>query len=143
MIVLAHDDCIVTSPVDKLHITYVCQAFIEVVGSLTVCVDVPVKDCIIGLAIVRVVVPAAVAVVANQFITSHSTENIQEASRAKVVSAFHRSIDQFTNNQLALIVALEVPEIVACRFVQSQPNQVVEALLCGINDGAVADDAPD
>jgi hypothetical protein len=42
-----------------------------------------------------------------------------------------------------LIFNTSVPAIVQDRFVQSQPNQVVEALLCGINDGAVADDAPD
>jgi hypothetical protein len=42
-----------------------------------------------------------------------------------------------------LIFNTSVPAIVQDRFVQSQPNQVVDEPLCGINDGAVADDAPD
>ena len=46
-------------------------------------------------------------------------------------------------NQVALIANLAKPHIIQNRLVQSPPNQVVDAPLCGINEGTVALDAPD
>lgn len=51
-----------TLPVELLIILYSCPAVIEVVGSTTVWVVVPVKTCTSLSELVRVVVPAAVAV---------------------------------------------------------------------------------
>ena len=90
-----------------------------------------------------VVVPAAVAVVVNQLITSHSIDIIPAHTRESVVSVLPRSILPVTVIPEELIFSLSVPETVADRLVQFQPNQVVDAVLCGINDGAVADEAPD
>lgn len=67
-IVLAQEDCTVTAQVELLFITYACQATILVVGSLTVCVVVPVNSCVYVLDTVKVVVQAAVTVVVNHSI---------------------------------------------------------------------------
>jgi hypothetical protein len=64
VMVLAPEDWTVTAPVELLTTIYLCPAATEVVGNLTVWVVEPVKYCCGVSAIVRVVVPAAVAVVA-------------------------------------------------------------------------------
>jgi hypothetical protein len=64
VMVLEPEDWTVTRPVELLTMIYCCPAATDVVGSLTVWVVDPVKYCCGASAMVRVVVPAAVAVVA-------------------------------------------------------------------------------
>jgi hypothetical protein len=63
--VFSPDDWTVSAPVLLLWIMNASpRTNVVVTGSTTVCVNVPVKNCVCELAAVRVVVPPAVAVVA-------------------------------------------------------------------------------
>lgn len=65
VIVLLPEDCTVTTPEELLTIKNACpNTSVDVTGSNTVWVVLPVKNCWYALNTVRVVVPAPVAVVA-------------------------------------------------------------------------------
>jgi hypothetical protein len=77
-------------------------------------------------------------------ILTHSIAICPADSRVSVVSeALPSSIFPVVVIPVELIFNTSVPAIIQDRFVQSPPNQVVDEPLCGINDGAVADDAPE
>ena len=120
VIVFPPDVFTVNSPEELFSIRNPCPVVsVEATGNTTVCVVLPTNDCMYVLSTVSVVVPAADVVLVKE------------------------GMNVFAVTHAELILAFEVPAMVAYRFVPSPPNPVVEAPLCGINEGAVEEEAPE
>lgn len=120
VIVFPPDVFTVNKPEELFSIRNPCPVVsVEATGNTTVCVVLPTNACMYVLSTVSVVVHAADVVLVNE------------------------GMNVLALTPEELIVALAVPAIVAYRLVPSPPNPVVEAPLCGINEGAVEEEAPE